>query len=99
MRVLFKMDVIGWGFSWGTRRAFSRWAWYSIAARIASKTAVATCLPRPFLRVRLSTEKTTKIRGNRHGKPARNLSRPSLQHRKTVRKQDARRYRRKTVRI
>src|SRR5260370_24074371 len=99
MRVRFKIGVIGWEFNGGTLAALPGCAWYPIGSGIARKTRSATRLPRHNPCVRLSNEKMTKIRENRHDKPARSLPCPSLQHRKTFRKQDARRHGRETVRI
>src|ERR1700737_2824985 len=99
MRVGFKIDVIGWEFEGGTPAALLGCAWYPIGSGIARKTQAGARLPRHFLCVASSNQKMTKIRGNGHDEPGRSLSRPSLQHRKTLRKQDARRYRRAPVRI
>src|SRR3984957_104799 len=63
MRVGFKSEVIGWGYSWGAHRARSRCAWYSIGSGIASKTAAGTRLPRHFVRVPLSPENRVNAPG------------------------------------
>src|ERR1700686_3887286 len=63
MRVGFKSEVIGWGYSWGAHRARSRCAWYPIGSGIASKTAAGTRLPRHFVRVPLSPENRVNAPG------------------------------------